>query len=99
MDLSEVKNIVIKHLEAISQNAELISDFMQDMTVMAKVSKFMASRLRDLGIPVTEKETWLDNETERTTLINFWVSLFKEYEKDRTTEKAERFCDPFQMPC
>ena len=98
MDLSKVKDAVIRNLEAISRNIELISSFMQNMPEMAKVSKFMANRLRDLNIPVAEKEKWLDDETERNALIDFWVSLFKKYERTQTEKTNERFCDPFQMP-
>ena len=99
MNLTEIKDAVIKNLGEISKDKELISEFMQNLPEIAKISKFIASHLRDQNIPITEKETLLDNETECNSLINFWVSLFIEYEKRHLTELAnERFIDPFQIP-
>ena len=106
MDLTEVKNEVLKKLGTISQNKELISAFMQDMPEMAKISKFIASHLRDHGFQFTEKEKWFNNKNECNTLISFWISLFVEYERREKLQQNQpanenaadgKYVDPFQM--
>ncbi len=91
MDLAEIGTDVIKKLENTFQDQELVSKFMQNITEMTKITKFINERLKQKNILVNEINKLLDDKAEYETIIAFWIDLFKQF---KTRYEIKQFTSP-----